>query len=770
MAGPTVTAVVTAEDRATATLKAIAQIAKATARELESMGGGANSLVRNLNAGTVAAERQATAISRLHQHFRNAASAAKEMASTLAMFAGPVVLRAVMKGVEGGANIQKEDIANRVAGIPQNERAAADRQAVELSAKYANLNTEGVLHLYRELRSVLKDTAEVPKMLDVVARTKSAMEAGGLDSGGLVYALKAAELLGNASSPAKMEKYLDAFVKAQQVEGKTITPEALFDFAQQLKASAPNLSPEFVNTLGPLLAQEMQGGRAGTSIQQFEKQIGGGFQGQLHAAAKEFVHIGLAKPDDFEKSKSGQILGMKPGHSVTGADLANTDPDKWVYNVLVPALHKAGFDSQDKMIKELPRLFPNSNAANLVAKLIQQQEQWAAKAERVAAGEGINAYKDQMEGAGVAFKALETQLTDFASVLDGPAMQDIGWAMGGLASVVGKAKVGLDHFEQAFPKTARLVADLGVAAGLAVGGFLSLKMLTGVKNLFTGGAAAASGAALDGSALALDGSAAALDRAALALMASAGKGGLPDGLRPSAMPVTTPTGYAGWKAAQAAKQISPIEGPLARMFGGISETLGKLAGPVGAALWLRDVGELMNPTTKEGAPYRFDTATPDWREKFERATRAERELHQGADMEAHRGRAYPIRQEMFGPPMPPKELFGPPMPHGKSIIDRILDAISPIGNAEGAELPTFNSPRLPKASTPYGDLSGSPFASPKVDPVKVDPIKVDPVKVTGEAQLFIKVDASGVQNTQTKVNLSSGGESKFVGVSGAGHH
>jgi hypothetical protein len=48
----------------------------------------------------------------------------------------------------------------------------------------------------------------------------------------------------------------------------------------------------------------------------------------------------------------------------------------------------------------------------------------------------------------------------------------------------------------------------------------------------------------------------------------------------------------------------------------------------------------MNPTTPAGAPYRLDTAWPTQREDFERATRAQRELHQGADMEAHRGRAF----------------------------------------------------------------------------------------------------------------------------------
>ena len=419
-------------------------------------------------------------------------------------FAGPAILAAVAKGVEGAAKLQGEDIANKVAGIPAGERAAANRQAIALSGKYGNISTAEVMQTYRELRSVLRDTAEVPGMMDVVVRAKSAMAASGLDEGGLVYALKAAEMLGKANSPAQMQAYLNAFVKAQQVEGKTITPEQLFEFAQQLKAAAPNLSADFVNTLGPLLAQEMQGGKAGTSVQQFEKQLQGGFQGNLHMAAKEFVALGLAKRSDFETTKTGEIKGMKRGRQVVGADLANTDPDKWVYKVLVPALRKAGFKTTEEMIKELPRLFPNTNAANLVAKFIQQQEQWQPKAERVAAGEGLDAANDQMNGVAVAFGALKKQIDDLGAVVDSPAMKDIGAGLKMLADGIGQAKLSVYDFAQHFPNAARAVADLGVAAGLAAGGFLSLKLFTGLTGGF----------GLRSSAVALGASAEALNLAA----------------------------------------------------------------------------------------------------------------------------------------------------------------------------------------------------------------------------------------------------------------
>jgi hypothetical protein len=99
----------------------------------------------------------------------------------------------------------------------------------------------------------------------------------------------------------------------------------------------------------------------------------------------------------------------------------------------------------------------------------------------------------------------------------------------------------------------------------------------------------------------------------------------------------------GYEAPQGPGLLSRLGRGLGTMlpgsFGAAGEMIGRFAGPLGAILALRDVGELMNPTTPAGAAYRLDTAWPTQREDFERATRAERELRQGADMEAHRGRA-----------------------------------------------------------------------------------------------------------------------------------
>jgi hypothetical protein len=77
-------------------------------------------------------------------------------------------------------------------------------------------------------------------------------------------------------------------------------------------------------TTGVSLAQEMGGATTGVSVDQFVKQVIGGFQGSQHAAAKSFVRLGLANEDDFEKTKTGEIKGFQTREarqgSRTGAD------------------------------------------------------------------------------------------------------------------------------------------------------------------------------------------------------------------------------------------------------------------------------------------------------------------------------------------------------------------------------------------------------------------------------------------------------------------
>jgi hypothetical protein len=213
---PQITAIVSAQDNASATLRAIADLSKRVANELEKSGKA--DMTQGLAGATRAAEVHARSIDRIKDAFKGlTAAAAAYVAIKLPSLAGGAA--------HEGMSLQHEEMQLRFAGIPDKELDAAKKQLLAIGAATPNVSFEHGLETYKELRSVLKDIAEVPKMLPSVMKAKGVLDAadssGGL-SGGLAQLIKGAEIAGITNDPARFEKFLDSTVKALQVSGKTL--------------------------------------------------------------------------------------------------------------------------------------------------------------------------------------------------------------------------------------------------------------------------------------------------------------------------------------------------------------------------------------------------------------------------------------------------------------------------------------------------------------------------------------------------------------------
>ena len=231
----------------------------------------------------------------------------------------------------------------------------------------------------------------------------------------------------------------------------------------------------------------------------------GGFQGAQHAAAKEFVALGLANKGDFQTTKTGEIKGLKSGRHVAGYQLAQSDPDQWVYQYLLPALRAHGYNTLDAQIGEIRRLIPNGRAADVVTKFIQQQQSYQNHAQLYGAASGFDAL-----GNGDVFVAIDRfgkSLASFAGVLTSPAMPLAEKALSGLAGWIGPLTESLAALQKNHPLAATVAGAGALAGGLGVGGTLTYNLLSGLLGGF----------GLKGSAAALDGSAAALSAAAAKL-------------------------------------------------------------------------------------------------------------------------------------------------------------------------------------------------------------------------------------------------------------
>ncbi|WP_424362973.1 hypothetical protein [Methylocystis parvus] len=508
MANAQVTAIVTAEDHASAVLKAIAKLAQQVSKELDNSG--KSDLARQFAAAELAARGNVSTLSRMKSVIKEITASVATLAAGWAAVKIPEVTKAAL---EAGAHLQHEEIALRVAGIPALELEAAKRQIHDLQLSLPIISTEKGLEVFKELRSVLKDVHEVPHMLPALLRAKAALDAAdptGGSSHGLGFLVKGAEVAGIAQNPERFAAFMDASVRAMQVMGRTINPEQIFEVLKYEKSSASQLSDRFQVTTALSLSQELGGSTTGQAVDQFVRQIIGGFQGNLHAAAKEFVSLGLASADDFLKTKTGEIKGMLPGRKVTGADLAQTDPDKWVLQYLVPALKAHGFADEQAQIAEIRRLFPAGRAADLVSKIVTQHESFENHAKLYEAAEGLKAVDSYSKDAAASLASLQTSLKDIGAVATEPLMAPVAGKLQEWAAKINGLKLNLADWIASHPKEAPIAAatipalGIGGTALATWGGWKGLKALLG-------------GAALDSSAVALTGSAAALTEAAALL-------------------------------------------------------------------------------------------------------------------------------------------------------------------------------------------------------------------------------------------------------------
>lgn len=426
---------------------------------------------------------------------------------------GPGVLMGTKIAAKSGADIQAEIVKYKAAGIPDDETARTKKQAYDLHGRFPNVGVADILERYKELRSVVLHPDEAPGLLPTIVQAQAALKA--LDKSGnigehLIYAVKAAEVMGLAQHPERFKSYIDAFIRAQQVMGLTISPEEQLNLARNLKSSAATLSDRFKTTVALSMAQEMGGMRAGVGIDQAIKQIVGGFQGNQHSAAKEFVALGLANKNDFERTKTGDIKGFKPGRHVKGAALAASDLDQWVYQYYLPALVAKGITKLQDQLVHVRRDFPNARAADAIAKLIQQRPSFEQHAILYRKATGLSAALDNIRNPIYTFGEMTEALKTFLGTASSPMMETAALALHNLARHLASLAKWADGWQERNPQLAQMLATGGLSLGAVTGGALTYGLFRGLLGGF----------GLKGSAVALTGSASALNAAAARLGAA----------------------------------------------------------------------------------------------------------------------------------------------------------------------------------------------------------------------------------------------------------
>ena len=159
------------------------------------------------------------------------------------MIVGGGIAHQLWEGAKSGADIQSEIAKNNAIKMPAEETDQVGKAAVDIAARVPTAKIPEIMKDYRDLRSVLTHREHAMEMLEEAERARAAMNAidrtGGMAEG-LPFAFKGAEIMGKANTRKEFRKYLDNFVRAQQVVGKTITGEQQMEFASMHTLPARN--------------------------------------------------------------------------------------------------------------------------------------------------------------------------------------------------------------------------------------------------------------------------------------------------------------------------------------------------------------------------------------------------------------------------------------------------------------------------------------------------------------------------------------------------
>lgn len=341
--------------------------------------------------------------------------------------------RMARAGIKASAESQRESARDYLAGLSDAESQRLKDEALRTSGRYQSVDANT---MHERLRDTAMSTRSVDKALelsDVIAQGTTVLQSlkgkdKAIDEGRKFFS--ALDVLGKNIDPKEVKELFNGYIKALGVEGEDMDLGGVLSFARQSRAAGGALSNRFLMTTAPGLMRDLGDPQLGTALSSaLSQNIGGRATKQSKAAQQEY---GL-------RDASGQFLN---------ADLAIRDPDKWAWQVLMPALQKKGVDVNDniKVTEAVSKLFSNRVVGDVFSKLITQREQYQAKAGQYEKAPGLEAAgnlpgKDPF----VAYEAVFAQLRNLATqapVMDSAAkgLTQLSGAISSLNDAVSKGQ------------------------------------------------------------------------------------------------------------------------------------------------------------------------------------------------------------------------------------------------------------------------------------------------------------------------------------------
>jgi hypothetical protein len=266
------------------------------------------------------------------------------------------------------ADYQREKFRGSISGMTPAELAESSATAAKLSGKYKNIDQKEVMEHQRKLRGTLGDWHHAQEMVESVVQAQSILSSGPGGSEGATRDLdqitKALEGAGFASSPAKFQRMLNAFVKGKNLFGETLTGADFRTYLQRSKTSKFGLSEDYLSTVVPTMLQHEGATQFGTAqATAFNSLVG---QRQTSEAKKRLQKFGLLDKKENLIDQSAFI----------------SNPYEWAMKHVAPRMEKAGMSldteagsaEREKAVQFLMQGFSHRNTGEFLASLIANRK------------------------------------------------------------------------------------------------------------------------------------------------------------------------------------------------------------------------------------------------------------------------------------------------------------------------------------------------------------------------------------------------------------
>jgi hypothetical protein len=320
------------------------------------------------------------------------------MSGVLLGGAGFMGLHAISGAIKPATEYVHQLQLAKAAGMQQLEIAEATRAAWEATSSVMTTTATGNLAAIRELRMVFGDTRDAINNMPVVQKLQAVLQnvRGGNGHDEAYTVAKALEMKGAVKDPSQFENAADLMTRAMIASGGKVSAQDFLSAFKYGRAATIGWNDRFAYSILPTLIQEMKssggsggaGGPGNALMSAYAAVIGGAVP---QKSLKVWQQLGMLDPSKIVWDKVGSAKGVGPG-GILGGETFQHDPYQWTQQYLVPALIKAGYDTEDKQRQALQYLFPNRTAGFIMSQMALQGWKFDRDQNLIRQASGLSAY------------------------------------------------------------------------------------------------------------------------------------------------------------------------------------------------------------------------------------------------------------------------------------------------------------------------------------------------------------------------------------------